>query len=76
MVCDLAAGATPLCVLPDGPRVGPDNPRRHKIVFFAENLKLTFREGPYQGEEFLGSPRVAKPLGAFLDNVETNRDGE
>jgi hypothetical protein len=56
MVCDLPVGVTPLCVLPDCPRVGPDNPQRHRIIFFAENLKLTFREGPYQGEEFLGVP--------------------
>jgi hypothetical protein len=44
-------------------------------VFFLAMYPITHpREGPHQGGEFQGRPRIGRPPGTSLDNVESKRD--
>jgi hypothetical protein len=45
----------PLCICPDGPRLGLGrSTMAQRVIFFVVDLDLASREGPRRGEEILG----------------------
>jgi hypothetical protein len=68
-VHDLAAGASSLCVLPNGPRLGPRRSATAQSLL-RRNLNLASREGPCRGDEILGMYWGRQAIQAALDDVE------